>query len=114
MKNIIKLILLSVVLFKSTAYAQSVIKTEIKVSGVCEDCKQRIEEAANQKGVKEAIYDKKKQTLSIVYNPKRTNLDEITSRILNIGHDANGLTAPDSIYNQLPECCQYRHGKQIH
>lgn len=80
----------------------------IPVSGACGMCKTRIEKTAkNVIGVNTAVYDIDKQTLTISAQSIFLR-EELVGALLNIGHDADGLKAPDDVYNQLHACCHYR------
>jgi outer membrane receptor for ferrienterochelin and colicins len=79
-----------------------------KVSGVCEQCKHRIEEAVKSKGVRSAIWDVDTKMLVLVYNPAQTTLDKLQNRIVAVGHDLENRKAKDLVYNELPKCCYYR------
>lgn len=79
-----------------------------KVYGVCEQCKQRIEKAAKNRGVQSASWNVETKQLSLVYNPARTTLDKIQKRIIGAGHDLDNKKANDQVYSDLPACCHYR------
>jgi len=82
-----------------------------KVSGNCEQCKKRIENAADIKGVKFAEWDVKTQTVKIIYRTDKTSEEKIKQAILNAGHDVENQKAPEEGYNILPDCCKFRSGK---
>jgi bacterioferritin-associated ferredoxin len=88
------------------------IKTEFTVYGCCGDCKERIENALDTKGVQFASWDKETQILSIVYKTKLLSEEKIHQIIASVGHDTDKVKAEDSVYNALPGCCQYRGGKK--
>lgn len=111
MKNYCKILCL--VLLTSRAFAQTPANhidstTTIKVQGACMMCKERIEQAANGKGVKHAEWDVDSKILALTFDKSATNLDKIIKRIVDAGHDADNKKAKDIIYNELPECCRYR------
>ena len=84
------------------------IKTEtLKVSGKCQMCKARIEKTASENGAASADWDLKAQTLTIVFDPSVTSVDNIGYKLLKAGHDSGGNRAKDKAYNSLPECCKY-------
>lgn len=117
----VKIILVAVlaVVLGSNAYAQThdhskmtATKTEtIKVSGNCDMCKARIEKAAKVEGVSKASWDTKTKMLSLVYDPSKTNSDDIQKKIAAVGHDTEKFKADDKAYAQLPGCCQYDRKK---
>lgn len=83
------------------------------MSGICNDCKERIENAAYLHGVKRADWDKHAQELTVSYKPAKVSLLQIEKSIANAGHDAGEIKASDSAYAQLPSCCAY-HEKGTH
>lgn len=82
---------------------------KIKVSGVCGQCKKRIENAAYINGVKRAEWDKASKELTVTYRPSKTSLKKIEEHIAKTGHDAGEVKAAEGDYNKLPECCAYKH-----
>ena len=82
-----------------------------KVAGNCEQCKARIENAADIKGVKIAEWDVKSQMLKVIYKADKVSENKIKEAILKAGHDVEGQKGLESSYKKLPECCQYREGK---
>ena len=80
-----------------------------KVSGNCDMCKERIENAAKAvKGVSNAVWDVNTKIISVSYDDKLTGIDLIQKEIANAGHDNDKYKASDAVYKQLPECCLYR------
>jgi len=85
-------------------------KAVLRVPGMCDMCKKRIELAADIKGVKDANYNLEKKELTVVYKPEKVDLKTIADEILKIGYDVDSLRAPDEAYKKLDHCCQYdRH-----
>ncbi len=84
-------------------------KTEtIKVSGNCGMCKARIEKAAKLDGVSKAEWSKKDKSLSVTFDPAKTNTNEIGKKVAAAGHDNEKVKATETAYEKLPGCCQYR------
>lgn len=81
---------------------------KVKVSGTCDQCKKRIENAAYINGVKRAEWDKDSKELTVTYRPSKTSLKKIEENIAKAGHDAGEVKTTDNQYNQLPECCAYK------
>jgi copper chaperone CopZ len=107
MKNI----LFTAALFSSSIiFAQSTsIKTvTLHVSGNCGECKERIENAADIKGVKLATWDAKTKILNVTYREDKVSILKIEKAILAAGHDTDTLKANTSAYDKLPTCCKYR------
>jgi len=100
----------------NSGFAQDKIKTKKVVSdtlyvhGICDMCKDRIENAALIKGVKKASYDKHSHKLVVFYKPNKVDLDTIEKEIAKAGHDTQNYKADIDVYNSLPECCAYRSG----
>lgn len=80
----------------------------IPVKGNCEECKKRIENAADIKGVKFSSWDEKNQVLTVTYKADKVTLEEIEKAIAASGHDVADLKATDASYKKLPGCCKYR------
>ena len=87
------------------------LKTEmIKVGGMCNMDKKRIEKAAySVEGVVEASWTEETEILTVKYQRYRKNLiDEVQKKIAEKGNDTEKYKADDKIYNALPKCCHYR------
>jgi copper chaperone CopZ len=71
-------------------------------------CKKTIEKAAlSIKGVKMAKWDISSNGISLIYNPRKTDLISIHLAIAKSGYDTSETAANDKDYNELPDCCQY-------
>ncbi len=122
MKNTIKLLAVSCMILmvnaitigNTTEPTKKIVTVTFKVEGVCGNCKERIEKAAMIKGVRMATWDKQTQILKAIYSSKLTTQDKIELAIAAIGHDTENHKAKDSVYQELPGCCQYRDGVEIH
>lgn len=87
-------------------------KTEtIKIWGVCELCKDRIEKAAKIEGVTKADWNIKTNLLTLVYDPSKVTSDAVQKKIAAVGHDTQKFKADDKVYNSLPSCCKYERRK---
>ena len=81
----------------------------IKVSGNCEQCKDRIETAAKSvSGVSSADWNSETKMLHVQFDGTKTNSDTIQKAIALVGHDTEKYKAADAVYKALPECCLYR------
>jgi copper chaperone CopZ len=97
-----------VLLFCKTAVAQSSVKTAtLKVPGVCGDCKERIENAADIKGVKKCTWNKETKIATIIYDEKKTTVAKIEKAIAAAGYDTEHEKGSEAAYKKLPQCCQY-------
>lgn len=83
-------------------------KTEtVKVYGNCGMCEKTIETAANKKKKVEADWDRETKMLTVTYDQKATNLDEILKKIADSGYDSDKYRSTDEKYQQLHGCCKY-------
>lgn len=82
---------------------------EFEVAGLCEMCKERIENAAKSvRGVASATWESSTREVHIDFNGALTSIDAIRKAIAASGHDNGKYKAPDDVYNSLPACCLYR------
>jgi periplasmic mercuric ion binding protein len=89
------------------AMAKGEKEVKIKTSAICEMCKERVEKNLTlSKGVKEAILDLETKVVTIKYNDKKTNTDNLKKVILTTGYDADEVLAGEKNYNKLPSCCK--------
>lgn len=107
MKTIIICIISFLVSVKLNA---QVVTSTVSVKGNCEECKERIENAADIKGVKTSTWDEKKQAITVTYDSKKVTLGEIEKAIAKSGHDTGHEKADPKAYNGLPACCKYQNG----
>jgi copper chaperone CopZ len=109
MKKLASIILIFISIISFAQEKQQETKTiSFKVSGVCEQCKKRIENAADIKGVKFAEWDEKTQVMKITYRTDKVSDTQIKQAILNAGHDVDNEKASEASYKKLPDCCKYR------
>lgn len=109
MKKIIFLLLLLPFFTFGQSKGKSV-KESFLVDGNCNMCKNRIETATLKlNGVKYVNWDSKSSNFSIIYNTKKVTIDEIRSKIAEVGHDNGEYKASLETYDKLPNCCRYRH-----
>ena len=129
LKNIsLVLSLLVSCVFISGAYAQSsqttstpvVVKKKgeqtitMKVYGLCDDCKNRIETAAmDAKGVKKAEWDIQSNTLVLIGSQKMTK-ENVAAAVAKAGYRSEVCEADPIAYQKLPACCQYDSGIEKH
>ncbi|MBK7667397.1 MAG: heavy-metal-associated domain-containing protein [Sphingobacteriaceae bacterium] len=105
MKNIFLVLGLLVSFY---TYSQSTVKTEtFVVKGNCDDCKERIENAADIKGVKISNWNVDKKIISVTYDSKKTDITKIQKAIAAKGYDAGDVKGDAAAYKKLPLCCQY-------
>ena len=91
------------------SHALSMEHQNLKVSGNCEMCKDRIETAAKSvSGVSSADWSSETKMLDVQFDGAKTNSDAIQKVIAKVGHDTEKYKATDAAYKALPECCLYR------
>lgn len=57
-------------------------------------------------GVKSVAIDAKAMTITVKYNPKRTNPEKIRKVISKSGYDADSVKADPKAYEKLDGCCR--------
>jgi copper chaperone CopZ len=88
------------------------IKTEtFVVKGNCDDCKERIENAADIKGVKILKWDTDTKVATATYDADKTTVEKIQQAIASAGYDAGDIKGSAKAYRKLPKCCKYRDNK---
>ena len=90
---------------------KSVKSVTINVKGNCDQCKTRIENAADIKGVKLCVWDEKTKVAKIKYDTAKVSLNQIEKAIAKVGHDTDLEPASKESYKKLPKCCQYNDAK---
>jgi copper chaperone CopZ len=110
-KFIILLLSIFCIALNAQEKAKEVKTTSFKVSGNCNECKARIENAADIKGVKVSTWDPKTQMFTVTYRADKVSEEEIKKAIASKGHDAGDEKAPAEAYKKLPECCKYHDTK---
>lgn len=78
------------------------------VDGVCNMCKERIENAAYQKGVKTVEWNKTEKQITVVFKTKKTDITTIKQNIADAGHDTDTIKASEEAYNSISNCCRYK------
>ncbi|HEX5111620.1 MAG TPA: heavy-metal-associated domain-containing protein [Saprospiraceae bacterium] len=97
---------------KSTATADQTIS--FHVSGVCGECKERIESTVmDVKGVKKAEWDPQSDMLVVVGTAKMDK-QKIANALAKAGHKSDLAEADPKAYEKLPKCCQYDSGAKKH
>jgi len=106
---------MAIVLMTITIACSQDVKSEtFGVRGNCGMCKATIETAANSiNGVTTAIWDKENRKITVSYDEKKTNIMEIHKAIAKSGYDTDILNGDDSVYGNLPGCCQYDRTQEM-
>ncbi len=93
----------------SSKNAAQLTESEFTVEGVCEMCKERIENAVlDLKGVQFANWNQETHKLKVKYNSSKVSLDQIHQALANAGHDTDKIKASQEQYNKVHKCCRYR------
>lgn len=84
--------------------------TEINfnVNGICEMCKDRIENALDVKGIKFSEWNVETHNCTVVYKPTIISEKEIHQLIADVGHDTDSIKATEEVYKNIHHCCKYR------
>ena len=73
----------------------------------CESCRPRIEQELRfTKGVKFSEVNAANQTITVIYNPAKTNPEAIRKAIANTGFDADDVKAGPEAVAKLDGCCK--------
>ncbi len=101
--------LLCFVLLSMASKAQDKKTETFKVYGNCDMCKSNIEGALKKKdGVTSKRWDVKAKTLTVTYDPSKITIQQIGEKVAGVGYDNDYATAPDAVYKNLHQCCQYK------
>ncbi len=115
MKNSILMLLSAVAVFFTLSFTSAdgkFVTESFWVNRDCEMCKAKIQAAADLKGVKTVSYDMDSYMLTVVYNPKKINIQQIHQSIADAGYDTSLIKASADAYGNLPGCCQYDRNMQ--
>ena len=105
MKNILLIIS---ILAMGSLKAQKTQEAEFQVNGVCNMCKNRIEDALDTKGIRFAEWNVSTQMLFVAFKPNKITLEQIHQIIAEAGHDTQLVKAKDEVYEAIHGCCKYR------
>lgn len=109
MKTVKTLSIITVLFFTFTvaSNAQGLKYVKIKTSAQTELCKKTIENSlAFEKGVKDVDLDLESKIVTVKYSEKKTDYDQISDAITNLGYDADGKKADKDAYTKLPDECK--------
>lgn len=94
---------------QSKSTDKAVIKTTLYCDHckVCETCGKKFQsELYKIKGIKMYELDETAQTITVYFNPKKTNLSIIKMAISQLGFDADDIKADSVAYESLDDCCK--------
>lgn len=85
-------------------------KTEtvrIQSSTICDMCEKTIEEnLIYEKGVKKVEVDLATASVSVTYDPRKTDAAKLRTALTKLGYSADGVAADPAAFAKLPACCQ--------
>jgi mercuric ion binding protein len=104
------IIIILALIFSVSGKAQTTVQTaSFSVRGNCDECKERIENAADIKGVKNCVWNEEKQAVTVTYDSKKVTLEQIEKAIAKSGHATQHEKVDPVAYKALPACCKYEH-----
>src|SRR5688572_28342412 len=107
-----KTFIISAFLFLSASmFGQAVQTQTFVVKGNCDDCKERIENAADIKGVKVVKWNPDTKVATATFDGSKVSLLKIQEAIAASGYDAGNVKGNSKAYGKLPKCCKYRDNK---
>ena len=112
MKKLILLALVSLITLganaqQSKAASKGEQTVTIQTNGVCQKCADKFKENVPYfKGVKSYTYDMKTAKLTINYDAKRTNPDQLRQEVSKLGYNADNVKADPAARAKLPACCR--------
>ncbi|TVR78926.1 MAG: heavy-metal-associated domain-containing protein [Chitinophagaceae bacterium] len=101
-----------IIMYSTSLQAQrNVAEVDIKSSVLCKTCEKIILEAlAFERGVRSAEVDIENKIITVRYNERRTDIDQIREAISKVGYDADHVKADAEAYKNLPFCCKIESG----
>lgn len=101
------LIIITILLSLAGKSQSTIVTSTVLVKGNCGECKDRIENAADIKGVKNSVWSETTKVLSVTYDTKKVSLEQIEKAIAKAGHQTATQKADAAGYKALPGCCKY-------
>ncbi len=116
MKNILAIAILFFTMGVSAQSENSKSDTvTIQTSAVCEMCVATIEKGyAYEKGVKSSSVDLDSGTVTVIYNPKKTDEETVRTALTNMGYTADENDPNIKAYDNLHPCCKAGYDKNDH
>ena len=109
---LVSLITLGVSAQQSKTATKGVQTVTIQTNGVCQKCADKFKENVPYfKGVKSYNYDMKTAKLTINYDAKKTNPDQLRQEVSKLGYNADNVKADPAARAKLPACCRVEKGK---
>ena len=92
---------------KTEKISGTVLKSEFKVWGNCDMCKETIEGSLKVDGISTADWNTESKLISVTYDSTKISLDAIEKDIAAAGYDNIKYTGNEAAYFELPDCCKY-------
>lgn len=106
MKKLILLALMAVVTLSAYAQMQTV-TIQTNASLKCQKCIDRFKDNVPFfKGVKDYTYDANTAKITINYDSKKTDPDQLRQQISKLGYNADAVKADPAAREKLPACCK--------
>ncbi len=107
------LLVLAIALTSTFQEAQAQNDTlRIQTSAVCGTCKETIEhDLGFVKGIESSELVVKTKELTVIYDPKKIEANQIRVEVTKIGYDADSLKADPKAFKRLPDCCKKPHNE---
>lgn len=108
------LCLFSILLSAQTSPKEKRVKTVlVKTTIYCDHCKECescggriLKQLYNESGIKNTEVDPKAQTIKVVYDSQKTDIDKIRQTISKMGFDADDVKADPAAVAKLDDCCK--------
>jgi mercuric ion binding protein len=114
--NLAKITLVCLMLISASSFAQkntniqtAVIKTKIYCDHCkqCETCGDKFnKDLYNEDGIKRVDIDPKVNTITVIYDTRKTDIDKIRLFISKLGYDADEVKADPAGVAKLDGCCK--------
>jgi len=109
LSKVLFVLFLNIITTSGFSQSNTYVEYEFLVEGSCGMCGERIQTIALSKpGVDYAIWDSESMLLKIKIDESQTSISHVKHAISLGGHDNGNFEAPPEVYENLPECCQYR------
>ncbi|MFT6715385.1 MAG: mercuric ion binding protein [Saprospiraceae bacterium] len=80
-----------------------------QVYGNCMMCEETIEGSLKEvDGIILGDWDKKTKQIAVTFDSTRISLNNIKSKIAEVGYDTENFRAEDDVYDGLHKCCKYQ------
>lgn len=111
MKNLISImgLLLVITFFTTSVFAENknLSEVNIKTSAVCETCKSKIEKYVNKmEGIEKSNLNLETKILYVQFDKSKVSVEDIKTKIRDLGYDADEVKRDERAYKKLPKCCQ--------